>query len=167
MAQKIILIIHNVRSCHNVGSMFRTVDGLGVDKVYLSGYTPYPRRKEDERPPHIAGKVEKQIDKTALGAQDNVAWEQSDIVLPIIQSLKSAGVSVVALEQSSHSIDINAFKPPKKCALIVGNEVDGLDREIIDICDSAIEIPMQGQKESFNVSVAAAIALYQIKYKLV
>ena len=170
MAQtKLILIAHNIRSCHNVGSILRTADGIGVNKVYLTGYTPYPKLANGTRLPHLADRIEKQIEKTALGAQHSLQWEYSEDINPVIKQLQSSGITIAALEQSSESKNIDDFNPPKKLALIAGNELEGLDDATLLSSDYIIEIPMRGKKESFNVAIASAIALYQIaqKHKLV
>lgn len=162
--REIILIAHNLRSCHNVGSLLRTADGLGVQKVILSGYTPYPSVKGDKRIPHEAAKLQKQISKTALGAEDTVGWTHSDDVFESIDELKRQGFSIFALEQSPDSIKLPDFKAPGKLCLLVGREVEGVELEVLKACDGALEIPMFGQKESFNVVQAAAMALYHCRF---
>ncbi len=158
--REIILIAHNLRSTHNVGSLLRTADGLGVSKVYLTGYTPYPLAENDKRMPHEAKKLDAQIQKTALGAEKTVDWHQRSDIDSLIAELKKAGYKVAALEQAEGSISLNTFKPPEMLAIILGREVEGLESEVLDLCDFALEIPMKGQKESFNVVQAAAMALY-------
>lgn len=160
--REIVLIVHNVRSAHNVGSMLRTADGLGINKVYLTGYTPYPAMEKDSRLPHIAAKVDRQIQKTALGAEKSVDWNHSDDIYALLYDLKSAGHQIVALEQTKKALPISKFKPAQDIALIIGSEVGGLDKAVLDMCDTHIQIPMSGKKESFNVAVAAAIALYHL-----
>lgn len=157
---EIVVIAHNIRSIHNVGSIFRTCEGFGVSKIILSGYTPYPKIKNDGRLPHISDKLTRQIHKTALGAESLVNFDYQDT--PDIESLKKDGYIVVGLEQNKNSIPINKFKKSEKVALLLGEEVDGIDKDLIDKCDYIIEIPMFGKKESFNVSVAAGIALYAL-----
>lgn len=159
---KIVLVIHNVRSCHNVGSMLRTADGLGVKCVYLTGYTPYPTAPNDPRLPHLSSKINRQISKTSLGAEESVCWEHFDKLEPAMQKLREQGYVVAALEQTRGSIALSDHRQPEKVALIVGSEVNGLDKETLEFVDTCIEIPMKGKKESFNVSVAAAIALYHL-----
>lgn len=162
---KVVLIIHNVRSSHNVGSLLRSADGFGINHVYFTGYTPYPAQKNDERLPHLREKIERQITKTALGAEKTVPWTHSQDIEPVISRLKTSGFAVVALEQTPGAIPLVDFKPDKNIALIVGNEVDGLDKSTLEFADLYLEIPMKGKKESFNVAVAGAIALYQLKCK--
>ncbi len=145
------LIVENVRSSENVGSFFRTADALGVEKIYLVGYTPSPIDK--------FGRPDSKIAKTALGAELSVPYESCKTIAPLIKKLKTNGVFVVALEQASNSIDYRDLKIDKPIALIVGNEVTGVSKSTLSKCDKIIEIPMHGIKESLNVSVATGIAL--------
>ncbi len=155
---EIIVIVHNIRSTHNVGSIFRTCEGFGVRKIILSGYSPYPKLPNDTRLPHIYNKLTNQIHKSALGAEIMVPFEYQDVLN--IAELKRQGYSVIGLEQDPRSIMLPDFKTPDKLVLLLGEEVNGITDDLRDICDYLIEIPMKGQKESFNVSVAAGIALY-------
>jgi len=157
---EIIVIAHNIRSTHNVGSIFRTSEGFGVKRIILSGYTPYPHIDGDPRLPHIANKLTSQIHKTALDAEIMVPFEYQE--MPDIATLKEAGYRIVGLEQDARSIMLNAYQIPEKIVLLLGEEVEGLTEELRNLCDDLIEIPMHGQKESFNVSVATGIALYQL-----
>lgn len=158
----IIVIAHNIRSSHNIGSIFRTSDGFGVREIILSGYSPYPRLKSGEtRLPHIADKLTSQIHKTALGAEVMVDFHYQ--LEPDLDSLRARGYSIVGLEQDDSAIILPDYKPPEKIALLLGEEVSGLTTELKNQCDQLVEIPMFGHKESFNVSVAAGIALYTIK----
>lgn len=156
----IILIAHNIRSTHNVGAFFRTADGFGIKKIIVSGYTPYPTLIGDTRLPHFADKITRQIHKTALGAEITVPFERYDE--PPIESLKKEGYTIVGLEQDDRSVMLPEYRVPPKVALLLGNEIDGVYPELRDQCDSLIEIPMQGHKESFNVSVACGVALYAL-----
>ncbi|MFZ1361007.1 MAG: TrmH family RNA methyltransferase [Candidatus Saccharimonadales bacterium] len=160
---EIIVLAHNIRSTHNVGAFFRTCDGFGVSKIIFSGYTPYPIIEGDTRLPHFADKLTRQIHKTALGAETMVPFERYEE--PPIAQLKAAGYQIIALEQSDRSIMLNKYQTPHNVALLLGNEIDGVYPELLEQCDAIIEIPMQGQKESFNVSVAAGIALYGLMYR--
>ena len=162
--KRLVLIAHNLRSSHNVGSLLRTADGLGLHKVILSGYTPYPLISPDTRLPHLARKIDGQIVKTALGAEKLVAWEHQEAIGPVISSLKAEGYKIYGLEQSDGAIQLPEFSSPARLALIVGREVEGLEPEILDLCDGTVEIPMLGKKESFNVVQAAAMALYHCRY---
>lgn len=161
---RIILIAHNLRSTHNVGALFRTGEGLGVEKLWLTGYTPYPIKAQDDRLPHIAQKLQKQITKTALGAESMLPWEQHPDIRSVIESLKSEGVVVAAIEQSSQSINLPTYKVMGDIAIIVGREVEGIEPDVLELCDVILEIPMDGKKESFNVVQAAAMALYQLRF---
>jgi 23S rRNA (guanosine2251-2'-O)-methyltransferase len=162
--RKIVLVIHNVRSAHNVGSLLRTAEGLGAEKVYITGYSPYPEAKADERLPHIRQKITKQISKTALGAEKTLRWEQVDDIEKCLSGLADAGFLVAALEQTTQALDLNDFYSDQEIALVVGNEVEGLDQATLDKISVHLKIPMLGQKESFNVAVAGAIALYRLRY---
>lgn len=173
----IIVIAHNIRSTHNVGSIFRTCEGFGVEKLILSGYTPYPDLsaqvdapscayidgevyRNDPRLPHLREKITSQIHKTALGAEQLVPFEYHDTL--DLGTLDLASYRIVALEQAPHSTPLPSYEPPEQLALIVGEEVHGIPAEILDIAEDIVEIPMYGRKESFNVSVAAGIALYAL-----
>lgn len=157
---KVILLLHNIRSTHNVGSLFRTAEGFGVNKIILSGYTPYPILPNDTRLPHIRDKLTSQIHKTALGAEAMVPFEYT--AQPQLKALKQAGYRIVALEQAPKSIVLHNYTAPEKLVLVLGEEVHGIAPDVLTECQDIIEIPMHGQKESFNVSVAGAIALYEL-----
>lgn len=167
----IALIAHNLRSCHNVGSLLRTAEGLGVDTVYLTGYTPFPMTPQpgsdgtdDNRLPHQVLKLNKQIHKTALGAEHMVRWEHQNNVFDVIQQLHHNGYVVAAVEQTTSSTVLPSYPPGPKIALIVGREVDGLEADVMSAVDLVLEIPMFGSKESFNVVQAAAMALYHCRF---
>ncbi len=161
--RQLVLVAHNLRSTHNVGSLLRTAEGLGVEKVWLTGYTPYPQGKADVRLPHLAAKIDKQIQKTALGAEKIVAWGHTDIKVALAR-LHQQGFILAALEQNPKSIKLPDFKPPDRLAIIVGRETEGLELEVLDSSDLILEIPMSGYKESFNVVQAAAMALYHCRF---
>jgi len=147
--QELAVIAHNIRSMHNVGSIFRTAEGAGVSKLYLTGYTPYPPRPE--------------IAKVALGSEKRLPWEKLAKVGELVRDLRKQGYLIVALEQDKRSVDYCQFKPSKlKVALIVGNEVRGVSKPLRNISDVIIEIPMKGQRKSLNVSVAFGVAAYQL-----
>lgn len=160
----IILIAHNLRSCHNVGSLLRTADGLGIDQVFLTGYTPYPSLENDERLPHIALKVNNQIQKTSLGAELLPFWNYVQDVIKVIKNLSQNDYVICGLEQAAGSLDITKWKAPDKLAIIIGRETLGIEANILKLCDTLLEIPMFGSKESFNVVQAAAMALYHCKF---
>jgi len=157
---EIIVIAHNIRSTHNVGSIFRTAEGFGVQKILLTGYTAYPRIENDPRLPHISEKLTAQIHKTALDAETLVPFEYREN--PPLDELKQQGYTLIGLEQSERSIMLADYTSPTKIALLIGEEVHGIEQSLLDQCQDVIEIPMVGQKESFNVSVATGIALYAL-----
>ena len=161
---RIRLLIHNVRSAYNVGSLLRSAEGLAVEQVYLSGYTPYPSAAGDSRLPHLQQKISRRIDKTALGAQDVLAWGHIKDPHKTLADLSTQGFMVLALEQTAEAKDLTSFRANKDCVLIVGNEVDGIDSELLKIASQHLQIPMLGHKESFNVAVAGAIALYHLRF---
>jgi len=147
-----------------VGSLLRTAEGLGVQKVILSGYTPHPVHDNDRRLPHEALKITRQIHKTALGAEDMVKWEYHQDILPVIGSLQRSGWTVAGVEQTEDARALPKYHPPHKIVLVVGREVEGIEAEVLAVCDEALEIPMYGRKESFNVVQAAAMALYHCRF---
>lgn len=160
---EIVLIAHNIRSTYNVGSIFRTAEGFGVSKIILSGYTPYPRLQNDPRLPHIAEKLTNQIHKTALDAETIVPFEYHESLDAWLYANKAGeDIPILALEQAPNSTSLREAKPPHKFALLLGEEVHGIEPHYLSYCKEILEIPMHGKKESFNVSVATGIALYQL-----
>jgi tRNA G18 (ribose-2'-O)-methylase SpoU len=153
MKFKIRVILHNIRSAYNVGSIFRTADAVGIEKIYLTGYTPNPAK-------------DKKIEKTALGAEKYVSWQSYKNLNYLLNKLKKEGFKIVALEQSEKSIPYYKFKPQFDLVLILGNEVRGLNKKILEKCDYVLEIPMFGKKESLNVAVAFGIVAYDLKLKM-
>ena len=155
-AQKtpIIIVLDDIRSLHNIGSVFRTSDAFLIEKIYLCGITATPPNKE--------------INKTALGATDTVAWEYQKDVLEVITDLKSQNVEVYAIEQVENAIFLDNFEieANKKYALIFGNEVFGVNQEAVKLCDGAIEIPQLGTKHSLNISVSTGIVIWDLFCKL-
>jgi tRNA G18 (ribose-2'-O)-methylase SpoU len=155
MANKkpIVVVMDNIRSMHNVGSVFRTSDGFLIDGICLCGFTP--------QPPH------RDIHKTALGATETVDWVYYENTVEAVKDLKQRGYQVYAIEQTEGSISLEQFKQlhpnasDHPLAFVFGNEVDGVDQEVIEICDGVIEIPQWGMKHSLNISVAAAIVLWE------
>jgi len=162
--RKIVLIVHNVRSTHNVGSLLRTAEGLGIEKVFLTGYTPYPKLEHDDRLPHIAEKLDKQIHKTALDAEQLVSWEHAADIEPVLETLRAQKYKIAAIEQAKDALPMPEWRPSTKVALIVGREVEGIEPEVLELADTLVEIPMFGRKESFNVVQAAAMALYHCRF---
>ncbi len=163
--RNIVVIAHDMRSTFNVGSLLRTADGLGVSKLYLTGYTPYPKTPDDTRLPHIADKLDKQIDKTALGAQALIDWEYRENISELINELRQKNYQIIALEQTPGSEELPGAAVSDNIAIILGTEVTGLPNEIIRLTDKQVLIPMLGGKESFNVVIAAAIALYEFRFR--
>lgn len=160
----IILIAHDIRSTHNVGSLLRTAECLGVKTVYLTGYSPYPKTIKDTRLPHLARKIDAQIVKTSLGAEEYLSIITIQSISESVKKLKNDGYKVIGLEQTDESVNIKDFNPTAKIALIVGNERYGVDEETLKLCDQTVEIPMLGKKESLNVVQATAIALYNLNF---
>lgn len=156
-----ILILDNLRSVENTGSIFRTAEGLGVAKVVCVGTTPAPLDR--------FGRARADFAKVALGAEKVVNWEYVAVqnFQLTISNLQEQGFTIIALEQRPNSVELNKFDKVNKLnkfVLIVGNEVEGVSKGIFDMCDEIVEIPMQGEKESLNVSVSTGIALYELLY---
>jgi len=154
MNKKLFLVLNNIRSVHNVGSIFRTSDAVGLDKIYLTGHTPTPLDRFDRERSDLA--------KVALGAEKSVPWEFQDNISEVVEDLKKKGFEIVSLEQAENSIDYRSVKLEKDTALVLGSEVEGVSENILNKSDKVIEIPMKGEKESLNVSVAAGVALFSL-----
>lgn len=152
--QPVVVVLDNVRSLHNIGSIFRTCDALGIESIYLCGISGTPPNKE--------------IHKSALGAEDSVNWVYVKSALDAIKMLKDSGYKVYALEQTENSLNIKNFRPvaDQKYAFVFGNELKGVDQAVVDESDYSLEIPQFGTKHSFNVSVTAAIVLWDYISKL-
>ena len=164
---ELILVLDNIRSTYNVGAILRTAEGLGVSRVILSGYTP--RVHDKNLLPHLREKLDKEIHKTALGAEDMLDIYSSDDIISELKRLKKQGWMIVGLENNIENNNLARLnekglkaKISDKIILILGEEVKGINYSLHDIIDRFIEIPMKGKKESFNVSVAAGIATYGI-----
>lgn len=156
--KQLTVILYNIRSTYNVGAILRTCDCLGVDEVIFTGYTPF----FDKGLPHEQEKLRRQIHKTALGAEETLKWRRANIDDAITQ-LKDADYQIIALEQGENSLNLaDSPELDGRLALILGEEVHGIPMELLQKCDQLLEIPMLGQKESFNVSVATGIALWEI-----
>lgn len=144
----IVIVLDNIRSMHNVGSIFRTADAFQIEKIFLCGYTP--------QPPH------RDIEKTALGATQSVVWQYQLSIVDCIQTLKKNNYKIIAIEQTEHSISLEKFSWQKeKTTLIIGNELKGVSDEVLPYCDVTLEIPQQGMKHSLNASIAASIAMWE------
>ncbi len=152
--QENIVILHNIRSVENVGAMFRTADAAGVNKIYLTGYTPAPLDR--------FGRKRKDISKSALGAEEFVPWEVKKNLPILISNLKLDKYYIIAVEQDKKSVDYKKAKKKNKNVFIMGSEVLGLPKSILKIADVIAEIPMKGKKESLNVSVALGIVLFRM-----
>ncbi|MDD2486884.1 MAG: TrmH family RNA methyltransferase [Candidatus Gracilibacteria bacterium] len=148
-SNKKYLLLDSIRSCLNVGAMMRTCDGAGFDKIILTGFTPIPPRKD--------------IAKTAIGAEMMIDWEYYEYPLEIISQLKADGFKIVVLEQNENSIDYRKFNPDlsEDICIVLGNEIEGVRKEIIGLADYVIELPMLGKKQSLNVATAAGILMYK------
>jgi tRNA G18 (ribose-2'-O)-methylase SpoU len=150
------VILVDIRSVHNAASVFRTSDGAGIRKIYLAGITPTPLTP--------LGAVREDFAKVSLGAEKNIPYVKELSTVRLLKKLKKAGVRLIALELSERSVDFRKvhLKTGEKVAVVLGNEVHGLSKKILELCDEIAEIPMRGGKESLNVSVAAGIFLYHI-----
>jgi tRNA G18 (ribose-2'-O)-methylase SpoU len=151
---EIAVLLHNIRSSHNVGSIFRTADAAGVSRVFLSGYTP--------RPVDRFGRPQPDIAKTALGAESYIPWEYAKNPSTFLKRLREDGWHIVGVEQDDKSMDYRTLRTRGRVVFVLGNEVRGLSKSLRDACDSLVEIPMRGKKESLNVSVAAGVVLIHV-----
>lgn len=149
-----ILILLDIRSAQNVGSLFRTADAAGIEMIYLVGITPAPLDR--------FGRPVGEIAKTALGAEQSVSWKQVKSIAALLRTLQKDDVQIIAIEQSATSVDYKKVKPQLPVAIMVGNEVEGIPQKVLAKCDIVAQIPMRGKKESLNVSVAGGIALFRI-----
>ena len=149
-----ILIIHDIRSVHNVGALFRTADSVGIDRIIISGYSPMPLDR--------FGRVRSDMAKSALGAELSVPWEYSENIIETLSQLKSNGYVVVGLEQDPRSVDYKTIIKSENMVFLPGTETTGLPPELLQLCNIIAEIPMHGIKESLNVSVSAGILLYRV-----
>jgi tRNA G18 (ribose-2'-O)-methylase SpoU len=152
---KIFLLLDNIRSVHNVGSIFRTAETLGISKIYCADTTPVPIDR--------FGRKRKDFSKVSLGAENMIPWEyvEEPKAVGLIKKLKKEGFQIIALEQAKNSIDYKKVKVGTKTLVILGNEVDGVSKSLLKLADTIAEIPLKGKKESLNVSVAAGIFLYR------
>mgnify|MGYP003667454255 FL=1 len=150
----IIVVLDNIRSLNNVGSVFRTSDAFLIEKIYLCGFTATPPHKE--------------IHKTALGATESVDWEHKEDTVTLVNELRAEGIVVASIEQVENSIMLDEFKPEpnKKIAIVMGNEVKGVQQEVINASDYCIEIPQKGTKHSLNISVSCGVVLWDLFQKL-
>lgn len=151
---QIVFVLDNIRSAQNIGSIFRTADAFNIEGIYLTGISATPPNKE--------------ILKTALGSTESVTWTYAETTIACIEKLKQEGFTIVSVEQTKNSTLLHQFMPTvdAKYALVMGNEVDGVDQQVIDASDLVLEIPQFGTKHSFNVSVSAGIVLWDVYQKL-
>jgi tRNA G18 (ribose-2'-O)-methylase SpoU len=149
-----ILILHNIRSIENVGAMFRTADAAGINKIYLTGYTPCPFDR--------FGRKRGDLAKSALGAEEFVPWEQKKSIFPLLAKLKREKYLIIGIEQANNSIDYKKVKTKNRNSFIVGAEVTGIPKNVLKRCDIVAEIPMRGKKESLNVSTALGVVLFRV-----
>jgi len=154
--RQVILALHNIRSTHNVGAIFRTADAVGVAEIFLIGVTPDPIDR--------FGRKRSDVAKAALGAEETIKWQHFDDAnfLEKVSALKKENFQIISIEQSENSVDYKTINAGENILIIVGNEVDGLPKEVIGLSDFIAEIPMLGEKESLNVSVATGVALFRI-----
>jgi 23S rRNA (guanosine2251-2'-O)-methyltransferase len=149
------LVLHNIRSVHNVGSIFRTADAAGVSNIVLSGYTPAPMDR--------FGRERADFNKVSLGAEKTVSWEQAKTLAAALKKLRRENFKIAAVEQDTKATSLFDYRPKTtKLALVLGNEVRGISHESLKLCDDIVEIPMRGSKESLNVAVAAGVALFAL-----
>ena len=148
----LVVILDNIRSMHNIGAVFRTGDAFRIEKLYLCGITATPPDKE--------------ITKTAIGATESVDWEYNKSTLEVVEKLKTEGYKTYALEQCENAEQLNQFQPDqRKVAIVLGNEVQGVQQSVIDVCHGAIEIPQYGTKHSLNISVSAGVLIWDLFLK--
>lgn len=143
------VVLNSIRSLHNVGSIFRTADAVGIEKIWLTGITGYPPQSG--------------IAKTALGAEQSVPWEYKEDILNLVKDLKAQGYQIVLLEQMQGAVAHDEFKPKTPVCLVLGNEIEGVGEQLVNLCDAAVEIPMAGIKNSLNVAVAFGVVAYHIR----
>ena len=149
-----VIVLDNIRSVHNVGSIFRTADAAGVRMIYLCGFTPQPIDR--------FGRARADFAKVSLGAEKTVKWKHFENITDVLKKLKEKDFTIIAIEQAENSVDYKKVKVSEKTAFVFGNEPSGISKEVLDKCDVVVEISMKGEKESLNVSVSAGIALFRI-----
>ncbi|MGH2905279.1 MAG: TrmH family RNA methyltransferase [Solirubrobacterales bacterium] len=159
------IILDNIRSTYNVGAIMRTLDAVGGSEIVCCGITPYPQIAGDKRSPVVQNANTRAIAKTALGAEEQLKIVYSETALDAVTAAREGGAVAVALEQSPAAVNVFDFECPldAELALVLGSEIEGVDPEVMRICDAIVEIPQFGSKESLNVSVAAGIALYALR----
>lgn len=161
--RSIVVVAHNLRSVHNVGSLLRTGEVFAAAKVYVTGFTPYPAHPGDERDPKLQARQTKQMAKAAAGAERTMPFERHPDVYGLLDALRADGYVVAGLEIDPAAALLDDYQPPPKVALLLGDEVSGILPDLRKACDVLLQIPMYGRKDSLNVSVAAGIALYRLR----
>lgn len=158
-----MLVLDNIRSAYNVGSLMRTADGLGLKSVYTCGLTPHPRQTNDSRLPHVIASDEHKLAKTALGAEQTLDIQHFANIDTVIKALKAQNYVIVALEQAADALELRNWRQPKQpVALILGHERRGVSNQALAVSDMAVQITMRGHKKSFNVAAAGAMAMYEL-----
>ncbi|WP_211659210.1 TrmH family RNA methyltransferase [Phytoactinopolyspora halophila] len=161
--RSIVVLAHNLRSVFNVGSLLRTSDVFAVERVYVTGFTPYPSQSDDSRDPALQARLTKRIAKSAAGAERTMPVTHQPDVYALLESLRTDGYTVAGLEIDDGAVTIAEYHPPDRIALLLGDEVRGIDASLREHCDVLLQVPMYGQKSSLNVSVAAGVALYCLR----
>lgn len=158
----VVFILHNIRSLQNVGLFFRLADSILAEKIYITGYTGYPRTENDPREERVISHAEKEIEKTAIKLVPSVPWEQKDDILSLLSNLRNLGYLIVSVEQTDQSVDYQKAEFKKPVALIFGHERTGVEDELLEKSDLIVHIPMLGMGNSHNVAMSAAIVSYHI-----
>ncbi|RNL84591.1 TrmH family RNA methyltransferase [Halostreptopolyspora alba] len=161
--RSIVVIAHNLRSVHNVGSLLRTGEVFAIDSVHVTGFTPYPAHPGDERDPKLRDRQTRQMAKAAAGAERTMPFERHPDVFALLDALGHKGYTVAGLEIDPEAVTLTGYTPPSKVALLLGDEVSGITPELRERCDVLLRIPTYGRKEALNVSVAAGIALHSLR----
>lgn len=158
-----MLVAHNLRSVHNVGSVLRSGEVFAVDKVYVTGFTPHPSYPGDERDAKLQEKQTRRMSRASAGAEQTMPLEHHPDVHALLRSLRTVGYTVAGLEIDQSAIEVGSYPARQRIALVLGDEVHGVDPELRSACDELLQIPMYGQKSSLNISVAVGIALYSLQ----
>jgi tRNA G18 (ribose-2'-O)-methylase SpoU len=159
----LIVVAHNLRSAYNVGALLRTAEVFAAERVYFTGFTPYPAEPGDTREPKLADRLTRKIGKTALGAEHTMSFAHDPNVFGLLGQLREEGFTVAGLEIGPAAVRLESFAPPDRTVLVLGEEVTGISDKLLGHCDVLLQIPMFGRKESLNVSVAAGVALYRLR----
>jgi len=161
--RRIVVLAHNLRSVFNVGSLLRTSDVFAVERVYVTGFTPYPSQPDDPRDPGLQARLTKRLAKSAAGAERTMPVTHLSDVYALFDDLRAAGYTVAGLEIDDGAVALGDYRPPDRIALLLGDEVRGIEAPLRERCDVLLQVPMYGQKTSLNVSVAAGIALHDLR----